>query len=341
MSLPKILKLSVSTLFVVTASSSISVAVSAAPVRIGLNTWIGFGPLYVAEKRGTFKKYGVDVKFVNFQDGSLVPPAIESDALDGGAITYDQVIGGTARSLTQKVVLTIDYSNGADAIVADSSVKSIKDFKGKKVAFNALTPSDFLLSYALQENNMTKEDILPANLPAEAVPSALISGAAPIGVTFEPNVSQILKSKSSRTFKVIFSSKEAPGLITDVLVFRKDYISSNPKEVKSVIQAYFDSLEFMKQNPKEANAIIGRSMGISEKEVQDQLVGLVNPSLKEGIVNFTKSDKINSYYRSGALISDVLIKKKQISKVPNIEETLDSQFLSELLKTPKAPSQRR
>jgi NitT/TauT family transport system substrate-binding protein len=338
--LPKFFKLCASTLLIFTASASItSIAVNAAPVKIGLNTWIGFGPLYVAEKLGTFKKYGVDVKLVKFQDGSLVPPAIESNALEGGAITYDQVIGGAAKGLTQKVVLTIDYSNGGDAIVADSSIKSIKDFKDKKVAFSALTPSDFLLSYALQKNNMTKEDILPSNLPPEAIPSALISGAALIGVTFEPNVSQIVKAKSKRTFKVIFSTKEAPGLITDVLVFKKDYISSNPEEVKSVIQAYFDSLDYMKQNPKKANAMIGQWMGISEREVQDQLTGVVNPSLKEMMVNFTKSDKIDSYYQSGALISDVLIKKKQITKIPNIEETLDSQFLSELLKTAKAPAQ--
>jgi NitT/TauT family transport system substrate-binding protein len=340
MFLPKTLKLCASTLLVLAASASItSMAVSAAPVRIGLNTWIGYGPLYIAEKLGTFKKYGVDVKLVKFQDSALIPPAIESNALEGGTLTYDQVIGGAAKNLTQKVILTIDYSRGADAIVADSSIKSVKDFKGKKVAFSELTPSDFLLAYALQKNNMTKEDILPSNLSAEAVPSALISGAAPIGVTFEPNVSQIIKAKSKRTFKVIFSTKDAPGLITDVLVFKKDYISSNPKEVKSVIQAYFDSLAYMKQNPKKANAMIGQWMGISEKEVQDQLTGVFNPSLKEMMVNFTKSDKIDSYYQSGALISDVLIKKKQITKAPNIDETLDSQFVSELLKTTKAPAQ--
>ncbi len=340
MYLPKLFKLCASTLLLFTASASItSVAVSAAPVKIGLNTWIGYGPLYIAEKLGTFKKYGVDVKLVKFQDLSLIPPAIESNALEGGTVTYDQVIRGAAKDLKQKVVLTIDYSNGADAIVADSSIKSIKDFKGKKVAFSELTPSDFLLAYALQKNSMTKEDILPSNLPAEAVPSALISGAAPIGVTYEPSVSQVLSAKSKRTFKVVFSSKDAPGLITDGLVFKKDYISSNPKEVKSVIQAYFDSLNYMKQNPKKANAIIGQWMGISEKEVQDQLTGIFNPGLKEMMVNFTKSDKIDSYYRSGALISDVLIKTKQITKSPNVEETLDSQFLSELLKTTKAPAQ--
>jgi NitT/TauT family transport system substrate-binding protein len=321
---------------IVTLASSILItpmAAHAVPVKVGVVTWIGYGPLYIADKLGTFKKYGVDVKLVKFQDPALIPPAIESNALDGGTLTYDEVIGVTAKGWKHPAVLTLDYSNGADAIVADSSIKSIKDFKGKKVAFNPLSPSDFLLSYALQKNNMTEKDIQPANMSPEAVPATLISGAAPIGVTYEPSVSQILSAKSQRTFKVIFSSKDAPGLITDVLSFKKDYISKNPKAVKSILQAYLDSLDYMKKNPKESNAIIGKWMDLSEKEVQSQLAGVFNPNLKEMMSNFTKSNKIDSFYRSGPLISDVLIKKKQIAKGPNIEETLDTQFLTELLKT--------
>jgi NitT/TauT family transport system substrate-binding protein len=310
-------------------------AVGATPVKLGINTWIGYGPLYVAEKLDTFKKYGIEVKLVKFQDTALIGPAIESGAVDGAAITYDQVIGNVAKGLKQSVVLTLDYSNGADAIVADSSIQSIKDFKGKKVAFNPLTPSDFLLSYALQENNLTQKDIQVANVTPEAVPSALISGAVPIGVTYEPNISQVIKAKSKRNFKVIFSSKDAPGLITDVLVFKKDYISKNPKEVKSFIQAYLSGLDYMKRNPKEANAIIGKWMGISEKEVQDQLTGVFNPSLKEMTINFTKSEKIESFYRSGPLIGDILLKKKQITNIPKTEDTIDPRFLTDLLQSSK------
>ena len=319
-------------------ASSIFIApltVGATPMKLGINTWIGYGPLYIAEKLDTFKKYGIEVKLVKFQDTALIGPALESGALDGAAITYDQVIGNVAKGLKHSVVLSLDYSNGADAIVVDSSIKSVMDFKGKKVAFNPLTPSDFLLSYALQKHNLSEKDIQIANVTPEAVPSALISGAAPIGVTYEPNISQVLKVKSKRKFKVIFSSKDAPGLITDVLVFKRDYINKNPKKVKSFIQAYLDGLDYMKKNPKEANAIIGKWMDLSEKDVQEQLLGVFNPNLKEMMSNFTKSNKIDSFYSSGPLIGDILFKKKQITNIPKTEDTIDPQFVTELLKTSK------
>lgn len=65
-------------------------------------------------------------------------------------LTHDQVIGQVARGQLQKVVMPTGYSNGGDAIVADASIARIADFKGKKTGYNPLSPSDFLLSYAMK-----------------------------------------------------------------------------------------------------------------------------------------------------------------------------------------------
>src|SRR3546814_17754588 len=74
-------------------------------------------------------------------------------------LTYDQVVASVAKGLKHRVVMPIDFSNGGDAIVADASVQSVADFKGKKVGFNQLSPSDFMLAYALQQNGMSDKDI--------------------------------------------------------------------------------------------------------------------------------------------------------------------------------------
>ena len=51
-----------------------------------------------------------------------------------------------AKGSTQRVVMPIDYSAGGDAIVATKDITKVTQFKGKKVGFNPLSPSDFLLS---------------------------------------------------------------------------------------------------------------------------------------------------------------------------------------------------
>lgn len=312
--------------------SGVQVAQAESTMNIGTVVWIGYGPFYVAAAKGFFKKYGLDAKLQNFNDPALIPSAIASKAVDGGMLTYDQVIGSDAKGLHLQVVMPIDYSNGADAIVAKTDITKISQFKGQKIGYNPLSPSDFLLSYALLKNGMGEKDIQSISMTPEQVPAAMASGGIPIGVTYEPSLSQIVAMGDGKKFHVVFSSKDAPGLITDVLVFNKAYIAAHPKEVKATIQAYLEGLAYMKSDPDDADAIIGKAMGISAKDVKDQMSGVFNIPLAGMVKTFTKSTATTSLYGSGPVIGKVLMGKKQISSVPPIAETFDAKFVMELAK---------
>ena len=307
-------------------------AFAAGTLKIGTVIWIGYGPYYVAEALDLFKKSGVKVELQIFTDPALIPPAIESGALAGGMVTYDQVIGVVAKGSTQRVVMPIDYSNGGDAIVTATSLTKVADLKGKKVAFNPLSPSDFLLSYALKTAGLAEKDIEPVNMTPEAIPAALASGSLLAGVTYEPSVSQVVGMEGGKKFHVLFSTKNAPGLITDVLVFKKEYIKSNPKDVRALIQGYIDGLAYMKKNPDDAAKIIGKALGISAAEVKEQLSGVYNLEAKELGSVFAKSKETTSFFVSGELIGSILKNKGQIAAVPKIEDTFDDTVLKAMAK---------
>lgn len=313
----------------VLAAAMVSSPLQAAVTQIKLGTvvWIGYGPFYVAESLDLFKKYNLNVKLQVFNDPALIPSAVSGGAVEGGMLTYDQVIGAVAQGEQQVVVMPIDYSSGGDAIVATSDIRSVKDFKGKKVAFNQLSPSDFLLSYALKVNGMNDTSVQPVNMTPEAIPAAMASGSVPVGVTYEPNISQILAQGKGKKFHVVFSSKNAPGLITDVLVFPRKYIKAHPDVVKGVMQAYLDGLAYMQKNPDAANKIIGKVLGVTPAEVKEQMAGVHNLSQAEMPVVFAKKQDTMSFYTSGALIGDILKAKGQIKRVPATEETFDDQFV--------------
>ena len=307
-------------------------AFAAGTLKIGTVIWIGYGPYYVAEALDLFKKSGVKVELQIFTDPALIPPAIESGALAGGMVTYDQVIGVVAKGSTQRVVMPIDYSNGGDAIVTATSLTKVADLKGKKVAFNPLSPSDFLLSYALKTAGLAEKDIEPVNMTPEAIPAALASGSLLAGVTYEPSVSQVVGMEDGKKFHVLYSTKNAPGLITDVLVFKKEYIKSNPKDVRALIQGYIDGLAYMKKNPDDAAKIIGKALGISAAEVKEQLSGVYNLEAKELGSVFAKSKETTSFFVSGELIGSILKNKGQIAAVPKIEDTFDDTVLKAMAK---------
>jgi NitT/TauT family transport system substrate-binding protein len=307
-----------------------SFAQAPAQMKIATVVWIGYGPFYVAEALDLYKKYNLKVSLQVFNDPALIPAAIASGAVDGGMLTYDQVVGQVAAGRNMKVVMPIDYSNGGDAIVADGSITKVADFKGKKIGYNPLSPSDFLLSYALKTAGMTEKDITPVSMTPEAVPAAMASGQLPIGVTYEPSLSQILGQGGGKKFKVVFSSKNAPGLIADVLVFDDKVIKAKPAQITGVMQAYLDGLAYMKAKPNEANAIIGKFMGVSAAEVKEQLTGVYNIPVAEMPKAFTKAKETTSYYASGEIIGELLKAKGQITTIPAIEATFDASLVKGL-----------
>jgi len=307
-------------------------AQSPAPMKLATVVWIGYGPFYVADALDLYKKYKLKVSLQVFNDPALIPSAIASGAVDGGMLTYDQVVGQVAAGRAMKVVMPIDYSNGGDAIVADSSVTKVADFKGKKVGYNPLSPSDFLLSYALKINGLGEKDISPVSMTPEAVPAAMASGALPIGVTYEPSLSQILGQGGGKKFKVVFSSKNAPGLIADVLVFDDKVIKAKPAEITGIMKAYLDGLAYMKAKPDDAAKIIGKFMGVSASEVKEQLSGVYNIPLAEMPKAFTKAKETTSYYASGEIIAELLKAKGQITTIPATEATFDASLVKALAK---------
>ncbi len=307
-----------------------SFAQNAPSMKIATVVWIGYGPFYVAEALDLYKKYKLKVSLQVFNDPALIPAAIASGAVDGGMLTYDQVVGQVAAGRNMKVVMPIDYSNGGDAIVADSSITKVADFKGKKIGYNPLSPSDFLLSYALKTVNLSEKDITPVSMTPEAVPAAMASGQLPIGVTYEPSLSQILGQGGGKKFKVVFSSKNAPGLIADVLVFDDKVIKAKPAEITGIMQAYLDGMAYMKAKPAEAHKIIGKFMGVSAAEVKEQLTGVYNIPLAEMPKAFLPAKETTSYYASGDIIGQLLKAKGQITTVPATEATFDAGLVKAL-----------
>jgi NitT/TauT family transport system substrate-binding protein len=306
------------------------------PVNLGVVTWIGYGPIYCAAANGYYKKYGLDVRLVNFSDNSVMAGAVQSGEIDATTLTYDQVIAANARGWKLKVVMPVDYSVGGDAILASAQIKSIKELKGRKVAFMSASPSDFLLSYALAKDGLSEKDVEPVNTTPEGVVGIMAGGSADVGVSYEPNISVVVKSGGGKRFHVLMSSREARGMITDVLVLKDTVIAKNPKLVDGLIRGTMEGLAFMRADPGKAAAIIAKTLEISPSEVQDQLPNIENPALADLGEVFKKSAVLPSFYASGKIIADILKREGQIDAPPPIEATFDATFVNAVQAGPGA-----
>ena len=73
-------------------------------------------------------------------------------------------------------------------------------------------------------------------------------------------------------------------------------------------------------------------MGVTAKEVKEQLSGVYNIPLAEMPKAFVKAKETTSYYASGEIIAALLMAKGQIKAAPTTEATMDAQFVNALAK---------
>jgi len=303
-------------------------AAAAGKVTLGVVNWIGYGPLYCAAANGFYKRHGADVKLVTFSDNSLMPGALMGGELNASTLTYDQVVAAVAKGWKLKVVMPLDYSVGGDAIISAADVRSVQDLRGRKIAFQPSSPSDFLLGYALARSGLSSRDVRPVNSTPEGVVAIMATGQVDAGVTYQPSVSLVLKLNGGNRYHVLLSSREARGIITDVLAFTQGAIDKDPGTVDALIRGTLDGLAFMRQQPDKAVAIISKALEISPDEVRAQLPNVENPALGQLGDVFQKSTALPSFHASGALIGAILHKEGQIERLPAIEDTYDARFVA-------------
>jgi len=158
----------------------------------------------------------------------------------------------------------------------------------------------------------------------------MAGGATDVGVSYEPNVSAIVKSSGGKRFHVLLSSRDARGMITDVLVLKDSVIAKNPKMVEGLIRGTMDGLAFMKAEPGKATAIIAKALELSPAEVQEQLPNIENPAWPNLGDVFKKSDALPSFYASGKIIGKILQREGQVDTLPSIQTTFDASFVNAL-----------
>jgi NitT/TauT family transport system substrate-binding protein len=227
-------------------------------VRIAHSTWVGYGPLYIARDEGIFKKNGVDVNLILMEDPKERFPAMMADRIQMIASTVDTALLYMKKPTDFQYVVAIDDSHGGDGIVAKKDITSITDLKGKRVAVDDGSVSDFYLNVLLTKAGLKESDLQTVNMTAADAGSAFVAGRVDAAVTWEPWLS---RGKATNFGHLLTDSSEAPGLITDVLIAKTDWVNAHQKEVAAIVKSWYEAVAFYEQHPDEALPIMAKGVG--------------------------------------------------------------------------------
>jgi NitT/TauT family transport system substrate-binding protein len=250
-----------------------AVAQSAKPdasksLAITVNSWVGWGPLFIAQKKGFFGNTTVDLKFI--EDAGARRLAMIAGEADAYGSSVDNLAIDATFGVTGKTVLAFDESAGADGIVAKSDV-TWENIKGRTVAVQQGLPGHFLLLSVLKQHKLGPNDVKILDLDADKAGGAFVAGSVDVAVTWEPWIS---KAAAMSNGKKLITTEGMPGLIVDTLVVRDAVMASKEPAIKAVVSGWFQALDWYAQNPKEGDDIIGAAYNLKPEEVRDIVSGI-------------------------------------------------------------------
>jgi len=287
---------------------------------VGLVTWIGYSPIYIARDKHFFEDEGLAVDVKILDSPGAREAAYQAGQLDFFPNTPDAfAIFFSERSPKGKMVAALDESEGADGVIAKSTIATFRDLKGKKVGFQSGITSHFLLLYLLARNNLSGKDITQVDLSAGDAGQAFIAGKLDAAVTWEPWLSEARKTPNA---KVLATSADTPGIIVDVLLTSDRALAENDRPLKAFMRAWYGGISFIKKHPEEAHAIIAKALNVTKPEVRKMLT----------TTNFFSADQSYDYLQHklpGVLHSanDLFFENHVIRVKANLESMIDASAL--------------
>lgn len=244
-------------------------------LRLGTNVWPGYEPLYLADQLGYYPHNSVDL--VEYLSASEVIRAFRNESIEAAAVTLDEALLLLEHDIPIKLVLVTDVSVGGDVILAKSGIEQVGDLAGKRIGVEGGALGAYVLSRALDLHGVALDALNVVQLEVSEHEAAYENDTVDAVVTFEPVRSRLLAAGA----KEIFSSRDIPGEIVDVIVVHELHLRERAKQVAAVIDGWFRALDYLDQHPEDAAARMGGRLGMDPRQVMESYEGMTLPSRQE------------------------------------------------------------
>ncbi len=242
------------------------------PFRIAGHPWPGYEPLFFAESQ---KLLPEQVVLQHFPTIKASIDAFREGKTDAAMLTLDEVLPLRAHGMDLQVILLMDVSKGADAIVAHKELKTLPQLRGKSIGLEPSTLGELMLSMVLEKAGLTRADIRPVFLVYEEQETAFKAGKVDALITYEPIVSRLVAAGANK----LLSTRELPDSIFDVLAVRTDVAKEYTEVLQETLKGHFLALDQLRRNPWDTAYRMVPHAGVSAEDLIESFRGLELPDL--------------------------------------------------------------
>jgi len=303
-------------------SSEFGCAKKVVPVlSVGSNQWPGYEPMYTARQLGWVDKH--DIKLVEYSSTTEVIDALKFGLLDAAGLTLDEFLTAREKGVKLSIVMIFDYSKGADAIFAKSSIKQLSDLKGKYIGVESTAVGDFLLQEALAKAGLKRSDVhVVYATPSEHV-ALFHKGKVDAVVSFNPYLAKLEALGGKR----LFDSAMMPESIVDVLVVRDAMLTQQADHIQTLIHQTLKATNYLGNDKNAVNSIQHRRM-LGKAESENLFNGIKLSYLNENYKNLVEdsSSLLKTISKLKRLVDAHLIEQGKAHSLQNISsQKADSQ----------------
>lgn len=240
-------------------------------------------PFAVALEAGFFKQEGIDVTGIITSAGggtslrNMLAGGVPYGEVNPGVVIAAIQQGADLKIISDNVLTVAEF---VWAVKPDSPIKSLQDFKGKKIGYtNPRSTSQALAQMLIQKAGLKPDEaeIVRTGGFGEAI-TALETGLIDVAPIPEP-----LWSKFKDKFRAVVTAAEAlPPLDNVVGVTTANMAAEQGNFIRAVIRARRKAVEFMHANPDAAGDMVAKHYKL-DPEVARSAVRNLTSSRTQGV----------------------------------------------------------
>jgi NitT/TauT family transport system substrate-binding protein len=280
-------------------------------------------PLWIAQEKGYFQKYGIDATLVFVRNTPLMIAAMKAGTIP---IAYGGGSGILGASVTESDLQVLATFTGkmTNNVVARPAIKTPKDLRGKILGIQGVGGTNWMAALLWLEHfglDLRRDNIMLQGTGEQVVRSqALESGkvdAAVIDMAFSKKLEQ-------RGFNVLGDSQKTEIPFTGVdIVTTRGFITDKPVLLENMLKALLESLAYLIA-PKNQSAVVELIM--KKLRLKDSLTA------EEGYHDTVRTMARKPYPAVEGMRNVQRLLKTQNPRIAdvNIEDLIDNRFIRKL-----------
>ena len=281
-------------------------------------------PFAVAMAKGFFKAAGADITGVRGSEGG----GTTIRNMLGGNMPYGEVAlsaavlaiqGGADLKIISHNVYTVAEFNWLTK--PDSSIRTLKDLKGKRIGFTNPQSTSQALDYLLLEAAGLKDT--DVQLIKTGGFGAGLTAVAHDGIDIMPIADPLWTLNQGRFRAVFWAPDVLPPLCNIVAIATRRAMKETPDLIRAIITGRRKAVEFMQTNPDESAQIIAKAYEMDATAVRTVLRNLIEKKAPGGLPYWGagqfKWDSMNNMVRAQRLVGVV---KGEVDWTKMVDESL-------------------